>query len=336
MYVYDITAGDSCQIDDLLHKLKPKRDWAIRSASWLSKFISLSASANNMHCGDYITLLANDDLSKKKIETAYFCKQRMCPGCAWRESLKNATCVSAISQAMTAANRIMIMITLTVRNVPGDILRETCLHINQSWDRLIRRAKYKAAWADCIRKLEITYNAQRDDYHPHLHIIAYVKKGYFTGKKYISRAQLLEDWKQSTGFDDITQVHIMRCRDLDNRSQAVLEVSKYAAKAADFCQNEKVFDTFYCAMNHLRTMSFAGECKKLRQDFAAGRLDKYLPVDDMKYTWRLVYKYFSDAGYVQVDKEEYSPPNPSGFGELVGNVTPWDSIPSATKIAEVT
>lgn len=335
VYDYDITAGGACQIDELLHKLKPKREWAIQSAAWLSKHISISASANNLHCGDYITLLADRDLERKKVETAFFCKQRMCPGCAWRESLKNATCVSAISQAARDNGKIMLMATLTVPNVPGDMLRDACLHINQSWDKLIRRAKYRLAWSDNIRKLEITYNAQRDDYHPHLHVIIYVQPGYFKGEKYISRAQLLEDWRHATGIDEITQVDIRRCKDLGDRSQAVLEVSKYAAKAADFCQTESVFDTFYESLKHLKTMSYAGICKQLRRDYIAGKLNAYLPVDDTEYVWRLVYQYHEQLGYVHTDTIPYEQPTPIGYHELVGNVTPWDA-PSATTLAEVT
>lgn len=335
LYDYDITANDSCQIDELLQSLKPKREWGKQAADWLVGHVSIDQQARYSRCGDYITLLGNDDLSKKKIETAFFCGMRMCPGCAWRESLRSATCISAISQEMSAQKRIMIMLTLTVRNVPGDQLRETCLHVNKSWDRLIRRARYRAAWADNIRKMEITYNAQRDDYHPHLHVIVYVRPGYFNSKKYISRAQLLEDWKQATGFDNITQVHITRCRDLNNRSQAVLEVSKYAAKASDFCYSQSVFDVFFKAMSHLRTMSYSGICKQLRQDFIAGRLNKYLPVDDTKYVWRLVYQYFANTGYINVDTEAYTPPTPAGFHELVGNITPWKS-PTALELSEVT
>ena len=38
------------------------------------------------------------------------------------------------------------------------------------------------------RKLEITYNKERDDYHPHFHVLITVNKSYFTDKDYyISR-----------------------------------------------------------------------------------------------------------------------------------------------------
>ena len=35
-----------------------------------------------------------------------------------------------------------------------------------------------------VRKLEITYNKERDDYNPHFHVLIAVNKSYFTDKNY--------------------------------------------------------------------------------------------------------------------------------------------------------
>lgn len=321
-------------MDNLVKKLKPKKEWALRASAWIEKHVSESQAAAFAHCGDYLTMLASEDMSKRKIETAYFCKQRLCPGCAWRASLQSAACVSAIAAKLVEQKRVMLFVTLTVPNVGADQLRAACLKLNADFAKLLRRRKY-AVWADCIRKLEITYNAARDDYHPHLHVIVFVSSTYFKGGGgYISHDTLLDDWRATTGDYSITQVDVRRCRDKDTGSNAILEVAKYSAKAADFTQSEEIFDIFYRAMHHLRTMTYSGVCKTLRADFDAGRLDDILPRDTTRYVWRLVYQFYAGQGYVQTDTMEYVEPAPAGFGELVGGGWDWDDL--AADMAEVT
>ncbi|RMH95205.1 replication protein, partial [Stutzerimonas nitrititolerans] len=60
-----------------------------------------------------------------------------------------------------------------------------------------------------VRKLEITYNKERDDYHPHFHVLIAVNKSYFTDKRYyISQKEWLELWRDVTGISEITQVQV--------------------------------------------------------------------------------------------------------------------------------
>lgn len=330
LYEYDSTAAPICQMEELTKKLKPKREWAIKAAPWLAKHVSEAALARYEHCGDYMTMLADETLQKRKIETAFFCGQRLCPGCAWRTSVAAAQCVTAISQAMADEKKIMLMITLTIRNVEAAQLREACLDLNRAWDKLSRRAAYRRAWADNIRKLEITYNAQRDDYHPHLHVIVYVPSTYFAAKKgkssYISQAQLLKDWQKATGDPQITQVDVRRCRDRGTKGSAILEVSKYAAKAADFVHSERVYDAFYAALWHMRTMTYAGRAHELKAAYDIGKLDHYLPTDSTKYVYRLIYQYFTDQGYIHVETEPYTPPEAPTRAERVEAAHALDTL----------
>lgn len=332
MYDYDITAGSEKQLEELVCKLKPKKEWAQKAALWLEKHVSKTQLGYYSHCGDYLTMLANEDLSKRKIETAFFCKQRLCPGCAWRSSLRSASAVAAIAQKMQEENFVMLFITLTVPNVPASGLRDACLKLNADFHKLMKRKAY-AVWENNIRKLEITYNAVRDDFHPHLHVVVFVKPGYFKGKCYISQARLLDDWRSVTGIPEITQVDIRRCKDRETGSNAILEVAKYSAKASDYTASEYVFDTMYKTLYNLRTMTYSGIAKRLKADYDAGRLN-LLPTDQTKYVYRLVYRHYANLGYVQAKMDDYVAPAPAGFGELVGISSPWDF--DASDIAEVT
>lgn len=203
--------------------------------------------------------------------------------------MKSAQCISAISAALAADQRAMLMVTLTVPNCVAADLRDTMRRINAAWHKMLRRKKY-AVWADYIRKMEITYNHSANTYHPHLHCIVYVKPGYFA-RGYISRAQLLADWREAYGDGSITQVDLRRCKQVREGTSAILEVSKYAAKASDFAVSEEVARVFYRALHHARMMEFAGRCADLRDKYQGGGLAEYEEIDTVRYTLRVVYVY---------------------------------------------
>lgn len=271
---------------------------------WMRKHLTDASYTDMLHCGDYLVMLEDETRTKRKLDTGYFCRQRLCSGCAWRSAVKSAQCVSAIAAKLIEDGRIMLMATLTVPNVPAEKLRATIQHLGRSWLRLLKRQRY-AAWTDNVRKVEITYNADRDDYHPHLHIVIFVPRGYFRGGKYISQAQLLQDWREVTGQPEITQVDIRRCYD-KGTSNAILEVAKYSAKASEYTLNEDVCDTMYAALHHTRTMTYAGQCKALREEYQRGRLRQYEELDATKYTMRVVYVWqrTMDA-YTEHDVQRY-------------------------------
>lgn len=286
-----------------LQKLALKRRSAEHILPWMRKHLTDESYAAMAHCGDYLVFLEDAERTKRKLDVGFFCRQRLCPGCAWRAAVKSAQCVSAISAKLVEEGRVMIFVTLTVPNVGAAELRRTIQHLGTSWVRLLKRKRY-ALWADSVRKVEVTYNSGRDDYHPHLHCIAYVPKSYFS-RHYVSRAQLLEDWRSVTGQPEITQVDLRRCRDTAT-SSAILEVSKYSAKASDYSRSEQVLDTMYEALHHTRVMTYAGRCKDLREEYQRGRLKQYEELDTTRYTMRVVYVWQRAAdAYTEHDRQEY-------------------------------
>lgn len=286
VYLHDNTFRLASQAPEL-RETGRKRHAADIVAPWLDKHLSDAQRSRFRHCGDYLVFLETDDRTERKLDVGFFCGIRLCPGCAWRESIRNAERVASISGALADQGRVMLMVTLTVPNVGAEDLRRTVQHINRSWIRLLKRQRY-AVWADSIRKLEITYNRRTDTYHPHLHCIVYVRPGYFKGKSYISRDQLLQDWREVTGIPGITQVDVRRCRDRGT-TNAVLEVAKYSAKASDYSQSEEVLDTMYGALHHTRLMTYAGKCKALSTAYDGGELEEYKQLDTTRYTMRVVY-----------------------------------------------
>lgn len=303
VYLHDNTVSIARQARDDLQSLAEKRRSNDKIIPWMRKHLSPESLQDMAHCGDYLVMLEDDTRTKRKLDIGYFCRQRLCSGCAWRSAVKSAQCVAAIAGALADQGRIMIMVTLTVPNVPADKLRQTVQHINASWARLCKRQLY-ASWADHVRKLEITYNSASDTYHPHLHCVVFVRKGYFA-RGYISHAQLLSDWREVTRQPEITQVDVRRCRDRGN-TNAILEVAKYSCKASDYSQSETVLDTMYTALHHTRTMAYAGRCKQLRTEYIEGRLAAWEEIDATRYTMRVVYVWQRTAdAYAEHDAQAY-------------------------------
>ncbi len=270
-----------------IEKLEAKHNSNLHTADWLADFVSDAALQDYIRCGERLEMAEDESRENRKLLNGYFCEQRLCSGCAWRRAVKNAQCLSAISGEMHKDGKVALMVTLTVPNVPGEILREAIQHIGKSWVKLLKRGRYKC-WGDNVRKVEVTYNRERDDTHPHLHALVYVGKSYFKGQKYISQAQLLKDWREVTGQPEITQVDLRRCRDKGD-TNGILEVAKYTAKASDYNQSREVFQTMYKGLKGIRLMTYAGRCRDLRDAYARGDLAEYDELDSTKYTYRVVY-----------------------------------------------
>ncbi|WP_176719663.1 protein rep, partial [Salinivibrio sp. SS3] len=87
--------------------------------------------------------------------------------------------------------------------------------------------------------LEVTYNGDRDDYHPHYHVLVCVPSGYFK-KNYIKQERWLELWQEATKYPHITQVDVRAIKpnpkrpNSDDISSAAAEVGKYATKPSNY------------------------------------------------------------------------------------------------------
>ena len=113
-----------------------------------------------------------------------------------------------------------------------------------------------------IRKLEMTYNKERNDYNPHFHVLLVVNKSYFTDKRYyIAQKEWLSMWREATDLPEITQVHIQKV-ELIREGKAVAEVAKYSAKDYEMASSQEVFDVFYEGLKGRQLIVYGGLCKE--------------------------------------------------------------------------
>jgi plasmid rolling circle replication initiator protein Rep len=267
----------------------------------ISPHVSEATLLNIKECNTFMLFVADKTLEHKKLHGANSCKHRFCPLCAWRKARKDALRISILMQYLRAEeNKEFIFLTLTAPNVKADELNDEIKHYNQSFQRLMQRKEVKAAVKGYIRKFEVTYNKDRDDYHPHFHVILAVNKSYFNKPSvYIKRDRWLELWQQSTKNPLITQVDIRRVKHTDNKKE-VSEIAKYSAKDSDYLQDKTVFDTFYKTLTGKRLIVYSGLFKDANKLYENKKLEHYKELDLIQYIYQIFY-HWKRQDYIQTE-----------------------------------
>ena len=226
------------------------------------------------NCASYLEFALYQD-ETIKLHRAYFCRDRLCPMCAWRRSRKIFGQVSQIMDVIEKDYEF-IFLTLTVPNVPGDELSKTIDSLGKGWAKFIKYKRISKICKGFFKALEVTYSRKRDDYHPHFHVIIAVPKKYFKGADYIKRDEWLDLWRKAMQNPDIIMVDVRRVRPKDFNSsginfseiksvkKAVAEVAKYAVKSVDYLFKNSTRQTDFCvytfsdALKNRRLCAFGG------------------------------------------------------------------------------
>ena len=254
-------------------------------------------------CGDFLAFIADKQVENKKLAKGNFCSHRFCPLCAWRQTKKDALKIDVLMKYINIENeKEFIFVTLTTPNVPASELKNEIDFYNKSFKKLLERKEFEHI-KGYIRKLEVTYNAERSDFHPHFHIIFAVNKRYFKTKEYIKHQDLLNLWRDVTGKPEITQVDIRRIKQNENKTE-VYEIATYSAKPSQYIENGKeIFDVFYDTLSGRQLLVYSGLFAKANKKFKTKELEKYKLLDENIYYWFL--KYFWAGGeYLENEKRE--------------------------------
>lgn len=223
-------------------------------------------------CGNFIKFQSSEDKTKFILAGGNFCNNRFCPFCSWLKAKKTAFELLELIKVVEYKEKFaFLFITLTVPNVPKESLREEIENFNISFNRLWKTKEFKAFNKGFIRKLEITYNEERNDYHPHFHLVVAVNKSYFTSRDYMSKRRLLELWQRATRNPNITQVDIKPCR-MDTVKQ-VMELATYSAKQGELYSSKEVFDGFYEGLFRKKLLVYNGIFKEYKKKIEVGEVN---------------------------------------------------------------
>lgn len=262
-------------------KEKPWRPKKIRSLKLADSFFRLGEDKRGMRirsCGSQLAFAVNGETGEKKLHAADFCRERLCPMCAWRKSLKCFHQVSRVMNAAQAEQPILVptFLTLTLRNCSANELVETLDVLFQGWHRLINNNRIKRVVKGWFRALEITYNKSSDTFHPHIHAILMMDKDYFKNKDYMQTSDWVRLWRKvmRLDYDPICDIRKIR-----GGKKAIKEVAKYTVKDSDFISNDekltdKLVNILSKALRNRRLYAYGGLLKDIAKRLGAERPDE--------------------------------------------------------------
>nr|CDL66248.1 unnamed protein product [uncultured bacterium] len=236
------------------------------------------------HCGDFLTFDEN-----KKLCSANFCRQRLCPNCQRRKSLKTYGQIKRLSEYLVSEGYEFIHLVLTVRNVDGEQLPDTITDLYTASSRFFSDEEIKRVFKGVLRCLEVSYSKRDCNFHPHLHCLVAVKKSYFKSRYYLKILTIRELWQKHLKADYMPQCWARKCNE-----KAIAEVAKYAVKPLDLnlCDSLRlaVLKQLFFALHGRRLIQTYGvirvSAKKLKIDFDSDELsDSEISVSEQKNTY---------------------------------------------------
>lgn len=232
--------------------------------------------------GQYLTL-----------KSANLCRDRLCPLCQWRRSLKMAAqaraVVAEVDRRKIARDRVgysWIMLTLTQPNVPGPLLGAELDTMHHAYQRLTRSARWREGIKGWLRVTEVTRNTDPDSpyygtYHPHIHTLLCVPKRYYTSGAYIPQYEwgILWAYYMRLAMPAIVDVRRVTAKGevlqegetQGSMGPAIAEVAKYAAKpgsyliASDLEATVEAVITLATQLAGRRLYAWGGVCKEAAQ-----------------------------------------------------------------------
>ena len=266
-------------------------------------------------CGSRLIFAQQED-GGKTLANANFCRLRLCPMCGWRRSLKLFSQVSKITDAILAEKKArFIFVTLTVENVKGKDLRDIIKQMNEGFKALVQDSKHYLVSAKLrenllgyMKAIEVTYNAKRNDFHPHIHCIFEVRPSYFDAKRggYITHAGWRKMWQDVMKLDYEPQVNVKAIKNAT--AKAVAEVAKYPVKVDGLLKikNKEQAALALIQLKHgihnCRFITFGGDFREYKRRLALDDIETgdlvHVETDKQKLNAvaMILFKYRADVG----------------------------------------
>lgn len=252
-------------------------------------------------CAEVLKFIEQQD-GTKKLYQSYFCKNKLCPICNWRRSMKYAYQAELIvNEAMKRYPKgRFLFLTLTLKNVSGQELNKVISEIGRGFNRLMKYKKVNKNILGYLRATEVTYSNEHENYHPHLHVLLFVKSSYFTGNNmnYINQEEWTKLWVKAMKLDytPIVDIRTVKAQKGRNLKSAIIETAKYPVKPFDVgkegveiyseFQKDKITDDMTQGLYRKRQIGFGKLFKEIKAE---------LELDDIE-----------EGNFVQTGAEENS------------------------------
>lgn len=222
-------------------------------------------------CGTLLDMQYCPDCQRSFVSSANLCRDRLCPTCSWRLSLKLfAEMCATLSYIKDIEDYAAGFLTLTIKNCSVNELRAAIGEMNSAWNRAMSGKRMKTLCAGFAKSLEITYNWQTKTFHPHFHIIMLTREGKTAGELH---EFFRKKWAKVCRYDyepitDYRGIKSDETRiDEEKFTAAILETYKYAVKSDEMEQMPlEIFREFVQQIGGLRFRSYGGIIKEARAE----------------------------------------------------------------------
>jgi len=292
-------------------KEKPWREKKIRNLMLADSFERLGYDKKSLRCrfcGSSLAFLKNLETGEKTLESANFCRERLCPMCQWRKGFKvfhQASRVMDIAQ-LRYEYLVPIFGTFTVKNCYEHELSGVLDDISQGWRNFNDHRKTRRIIKGWFRAFEITYdgdefisqkrydkrkkeydragikpgdkNPNFDTFHPHLHVILLVEKSYFKSKDYMPTMEWVQMWRTAMGLDYDPICDVRGVKNPKGKRKEVAEVAKYTLKDSEFLTKDenltdKLVRVLGDSLRNRRLYAFGGVLKQIAKELDIENLD---------------------------------------------------------------
>jgi len=209
--------------------------------------------------------------------TSRYCKARWCNVC---NRIRTAQLLNGYLKPLEQLKK-PYFVTLTIPNVNKADLKHSIKEMLSSSINSIRAIKRKGIAFNGIRKIECTYNAILDNYHPHFHFIVDTEQ---------VANELLNNWllrnpNASIKAQDIRQADL----------NGIKELFKYTTKIVSKSENKdfniyvKPLDVIFHSLKGMRTFQSFGKIKKVDEDIKELDSELYEGIDEYEFVvWKWI------------------------------------------------
>ena len=184
-------------------------------------------------CGDFLGFAYDNAAGGYSLVSANFCRQKLCPMCQKRKSLKAYANTLKVYDYLQRYNVEYIHLVLTVPNCSGGAdLVNTVRGLYKAFGKFYNYRECQAAFKGCLRCLEISYNYEQGTFHPHLHCLICVNASYFSSRYYLSFDRLRELWAKANKSAEPYQISVGKIK--GDVQKGFAEICKYCFKPLDY------------------------------------------------------------------------------------------------------
>ena len=210
-----------------------------------------------------------------RVKGANLCRDRLCPICSWRLSLKRYADMLKTLDNIDMNKYIPYFLTLTIKNCKPENIGATISQMTKAWRRILNRKLFMDSVKGWARSIETTFNKKEFTLHPHMHCILLIEKGTEAEKLFSSHEaekELREQWTHALEIDYNAIIDLRIVSNTKNGkeykiAESVLETFKYCVKDKDLIDMPlSVFREVATGLAGKRLVAYGGILKVAKAD----------------------------------------------------------------------